>query len=258
MGVAQAVHPDRAATAREDNRAGLSMDAVDHRRSLDGQRPQWERALYERPDRFGTQASEPARATVQLLRRERLTHVLELGPAQGRDTLFLAGQGFEVHALDYATSAVATITRKARDAGLSAKVTAARHDVREPLPYPDQSFDCCYSHMLFCMALTVAELRFLTREILRVLRPGGLCIYTARSTRDPDFGKGTHRGEGLYESGGFIVHFFSAATIDQLAHGFETVELTQFEEGPLPRKLYRVTLRKPNAALTRCRAQPPQ
>ena len=162
------------------------MDAVAHRNSLDGQRSQWERALSERPDRFGTQASEPARATVKVLRREQLTDVLELGPAHGRDTLFFAGQGFEVHALDFAASAVATIKHKARNAGLSAQVTAVRHDARDPLPYPDQSFDCCYSHMLFCMALTVAELRFLMREILRVLRPGGLCIYTARSTRDEE------------------------------------------------------------------------
>ena len=221
------------------------MDAVAHRNSLDGQRSQCDRALSERPDRFGTQASEPARATVKVLRREQLTDVLELGPAHGRDTLFFAGQGFEVHALDFAASAVATIKHKARNAGLSAQVTAVRHDARDPLPYPDQSFDCCYSHMLFCMALTVAELRFLTREILRVLRPGGLCIYTARSTRDPDFANGTHQGDGLYESDGFIVHFFNAATIDRLADGFETVEVAQFEEGPLPRRLYRVTLRKP-------------
>jgi SAM-dependent methyltransferase len=219
-------------------------DGVAHRSSLDGQRSQWERALSERPERFGTQASEPARATVTLLRREELTHVLELGPGHGRDTLYFAAQGFEVHALDYAASAVTTIKHKAGDAGLSANVTATRHDVREPLPYPDQRFDCCYSHMLFCMALTVAELRFLTREILRVLRPGGLCIYTVRSTRDPDFGDGIHHGEGLYESGGFIVHFFSAATIDRLADGFEIVEVAQLEEGPLPRRLYRVTLRK--------------
>ena len=115
----------------------------------------------------------------------------------------------------------------------------------EPLPYPDRSFDCCYSHMLFCMALTEAELRFLTREILRVLRPGGFCIYTVRSTRDPDFGKGPHHGEGLYESGGFIIHFFGAATVERLADGFEIVELSEFEEGSLPRRLYLATLRKP-------------
>jgi SAM-dependent methyltransferase len=124
------------------------MELAAARNPLDGQRSQWERALSERPDRFGTQPSEPARTTVTLLRSGHLTHVVELGAAQGRDTLYFAEQGFEVHALDYAAGAVATIKRKAWQAGLSAKVTAARHDVRGSLPYADQSFDCCYSHML--------------------------------------------------------------------------------------------------------------
>lgn len=179
------------------------------------------------------------------MHRQQLRKLLELGPAEGRDTLFFAAQGFNVYALDYTHTAVETIEQKARDSGLSANVTLTQHDVREPLPYPDRSFDCCYSHMLFCMALTEAELRFLTREILRVLRPGGFCTYTVRSTRDPDFGKGPHHGEGLYESGGFIIHFFGAATVERLADGFEIVELSEFEEGSLPRRLYLATLRKP-------------
>jgi hypothetical protein len=91
------------------------------------------------------------------------------------------------------------------------------------------------------MALTEAELRVLSREILRMLQPGGLCIYTARTTDDPGFGKGIHHGEGLYESRGFIVHFFSAETVEPLANGFETVAVEDFEEGTLPRRLYRVT-----------------
>lgn len=221
------------------------MNLAPRNRPLDGQRAQWQRGLSERPDRFGNLASYPARSTVARLRQERLTQVLELGPGQGRDTLFFAQQGFHVHAVDYAPSAVATIEQKARDAQLSANVTVVQHDVRDPLPYPERSFDCCYSHMLFCMALTEAELRFLSGEILRVLRPGGLCIYTARTTSDPDFGNGIHHGEGLYEFGGFIVHFFSPATVEMLATGYDNVEVAQLEEGTLPRRLYRITLRKP-------------
>ena len=35
--------------------------------------------------------------------------VLELGAGQGRDALYFAEQGFEVHALDYAASSVEAI-----------------------------------------------------------------------------------------------------------------------------------------------------
>ncbi len=49
----------------------------------------------------------------------------------------------------------------------------------------------------------------------------------------------------MYEiSGGFIVHFFSRDKVEHLARGFEIVSIDEFEEGTVPRKLFRVTLRK--------------
>jgi hypothetical protein len=98
--------------------------------------------------------------------------------------------------------------------------------------------------MLFCMALTTPELGSLSQEVLRVLKPGGLAVYTARHTKDPHYGLGIHRGEDMYEVGGFIVHFLSLEKVRQLATGYEIVSIDEFEEGGLPRKLYRVTLRK--------------
>ena len=123
-------------------------------------------------------------------------------------------------------------------------VAAARQDVRERLQFPDESFDACYSHMLFCMALTTIELERLSREVWRVLRPGGLNVYTVRHTGDAHYGTGVHRGEDMWEVGGFIVHFFSREKVIHLAKGFEIVSFDEFEEGGLPRKLLRVTLRK--------------
>jgi hypothetical protein len=99
--------------------------------------------------------------------------------------------------------------------------------------------------MLFCLALRLAGLDALSAEVRRVLRRGGLHIYTARTSEDPEYGKGVHHGEGLYEQGGFIVHFFDEQTIERLADGYEIVEVAHFEEGPLPRRLVRLTLRKP-------------
>jgi len=92
--------------------------------------------------------------------------------------------------------------------------------------------------------LTTDELEFLSQEIRRVLKTGGLNIYMARHTGDPHYGKGIHRGEEMYEVGGFIVHFFSREKVEHLARGYEIVTIEEFEEGGLPRKLFRVALRK--------------
>jgi hypothetical protein len=81
--------------------------------------------------------------------------------------------------------------------------------------------------------------------VYRVLRPGGLHVYTARTTADPDHGVGAAHGDDMFESNGFVVHFFSRELVERLARGFMLVEVAEFEEGALPRRLFRVTLRKP-------------
>lgn len=94
------------------------------------------------------------------------------------------------------------------------------------------------------MALTTAELEFLSGEVRRALKPAGLCVYTVRHTGDSHYRKGIHRGEDMYEVGGFIVHFFSRQKVERLAKGYEIVSIDEFEEGELPRKLFLVTVRK--------------
>jgi SAM-dependent methyltransferase len=173
-----------------------------------------------------------------------LHRILELGAGQGRDSLFFAASGFSVHVLDYAPAGIDTILKNAAQAGLSSRLSAQRHGVRLPLPVSDATFDACYSHMLFCMAFTTAELEHLAREAWRALRPGGQCVYTARNTSDPDYGRGIHRGEDLYESNGFIVHYFDRAKVERLASGYDISSINEFEEGKLPRRLFRVVMRK--------------
>jgi len=211
---------------------------------LNAQQEHWEDTFAEKLDMFGASPSEPAKAALDLFTKEGAKTILEVGSGQGRDTLFLAKGGLKVFALDYSEAAIRTIAEKAEKAGLSALIQPSRHDIRRPLPFEDGSVDACFSHMLFCMALTSAEMEFLCGEIRRVLKPSGLNIFTVRHTGDPHYQKGIHRGEDMYEVGGFIVHFFSREKVEKLAKGFEVVDIREFEEGGLPRKLFRVTLRK--------------
>ena len=210
-----------------------------------GQQQHWAATFAASPDMYGTGPSEPARAAADLFSAAGARRVLELGAGQGRDTLFLARRGFAVAALDYAPGALEAISAAAAAAGLATLVSTARHDVRQPLPFPDGGFDASYSHMLFCMALTTAELARLAAEVHRVIRPGGLVIYTVRHVGDAHHGTGTPHGDGMYEHGGFIVHFFDRGLVGRLAAGFELLDLTEFTEGDLPRRLWRVTMRKP-------------
>jgi SAM-dependent methyltransferase len=211
---------------------------------LNGQHRHWENMLSNKPDMFGTELSDPAQKAAELFKKEGRVKILELGGGQGRDTIFFAQNGFQVTVLDYCESGIEAITQKSKGLGVSKSITAACHDARKPLPFDDETFDACYSHMLYCMALTTAELEFLSDEIRRVLKPKGLNIYTVRNTKDPHFQTGIHQGEEIYEIGGFVIHFFSKEKVEHLAKGFEIVSIDEFEEGTLPKRLFRVTLRK--------------
>jgi SAM-dependent methyltransferase len=94
------------------------------------------------------------------------------------------------------------------------------------------------------MALTTGEIEGLVDEVGRVLRPGGLFVYTVRTTADAHFGVGVDRGDDRWEMDGFIVHFFDRRLIDRLAEGWDLLDVTDYQEGKLPRRLAAVTLRK--------------
>jgi SAM-dependent methyltransferase len=208
------------------------------------QHEKWSETFVARPDFLGSEPSEPGRAALVRFAEARAAEVLELGPGQGRDTLLFAAAGLRVIALDYAEAGLAQIVAKADDAGCGPSIQTLVGDVRHPLPLPDESLDACYAHMLFCMALTTAEIERLMAEVRRVLRPGGLLVYTVRTTSDAHFGFGADRGDDRWETGGFIVHYFDRALIDRLDDGFEVLEVAHYEEGGLPRRLAAVTMRK--------------
>jgi len=211
---------------------------------LDSQENQWEEAFKCTEGMFGSKESYCARKALEIFKREKCESVLELGAGQGRDTIFFIKNGLRVDALDYSTKALDTIDNRARQFNLSSNVNTLRYDIRKPLPFDDNTFDACYSHMLYCMALSTEELKFLSNEIQRVLKPNAFNIYTVRNTTDKHYKVGAHRGESMYQAGDFIVHFFDKAKIKDLSEGYEIVEIEDFEEGDLPRKLYFVAIRK--------------
>ena len=213
-------------------------------KKLDKQSQHWEVNFSNKPEMFGLEPSLAATKSIKLFKEKNIKSILELGAGLGRDTIFFAQNSIKVKALDYSPSAIKIINEKASKKGLLNFVSTKVFDIRKRLPLDDNSVEACFSHMLYCMALSNQELKYLNREIHRILKPKGINIYTVRHTGDGDYKNGDYIGEDLYENEGFIVHFFSEEKIKNLSRGFDILKIEKFEEGKFPRKLFKVTLIK--------------
>ena len=186
---------------------------------------------------FGLEASEPAKKSLKIFQENNINTIIELGAGLGRDSIYFSINNLSVTSLDYSQSGINIINKKINKDKLK-NIKTKVFDIRQKLPFEDNSIDGCFSHMLYCMALSNQNLFNLNREICRILKPDGLNIYTVRNEHDGDYKNGIHRGEDMYENDGFIVHFFNKIKINQLTDGFKNLKIESFEEGTFPRKLY--------------------
>ena len=193
---------------------------------------------------FGFEPSYSAKKALETFKKNNITNIIELGAGLGRDTIFFAQNGIYVHAIDYSLSATNIIKKRSKENNLDTLIKVENYDIRKKLNCDNENFQACYSHMLFCMALTNQDLKDLNQEIFRILKKDGFNIYTVRNHTDGDFKKGTHRGEDMYEMNGFIVHYFSENKIKSLLNGFTNISIENFDEGSFPRKLSLVINKK--------------
>ena len=127
---------------------------------------------------------------------------LDLGCGQGWYLGALADVGFRMHGIDYSagqlrkaaenagqTAATATdpdANVDGRTAGVEARRRLCQADA-QALPFPDASFDFAYSINAFHHLPSRAAQERAVREIVRVLRPGGVFILHEINTHNPVF-----------------------------------------------------------------------
>ncbi|MGI0129311.1 MAG: class I SAM-dependent methyltransferase [Thermoplasmata archaeon] len=197
------------------------------------QRAFWRARYAEDPAFFGDRESDFAAWCVPILREQaNIKDVVDLGCGYGRDTRFLTAQGFRVRGVDIAGARNPSAPRSGGEGPPCEFIEAdALEFLRQRSP---QSVDAVYSNMLFNMDYTEEEHRELMAAIHRVLRGGGLHLYSARSTSDSWYGRGKKLGPDTFDPAphGTSMHYFSEEYANRLAEGlFTPVQRVEVSEG---------------------------
>lgn len=152
--------------------------------------------------------------------------VLELGAGQAQDGCYFAQQGYDVISTDLEASALELAKQKACDKAVELHVQKV--DLREQLPFEDESFDVVYAHL----SLHYFDSETTTRlfgEIYRVLKSGGTFAFFVNSVNDPEYGTGEQLEPDYFQIDKTAKRYFSEKTAKSFAYRFE-VELVD-EQG---------------------------
>lgn len=133
------------------------------------------------------------------------TRVLDLGCGDGKSLVAMLNSGWQVTAADFSPAAV-SLARNAAGNGAPADLVVA--DTLR-LPFRNSSFDAVTAiHLLGHSFLN--DLQHISREIDRVLRPGGSIYMVVFSQQDFRCGKGEETGTATYVRGnGIMTRYFT-------------------------------------------------
>jgi len=147
--------------------------------------------------------------------------ILDLGAGQGQDSRFFAEHGYEVVSTDIEDIALEQSRSKLPDA-FKDQVAIQRVDLRQELPFDDESFDIVYAHLSLHYFDHQTTMRIFD-EIGRVLKPAGILAFFTNSVDDPECNEGEKLEDDYYMVGKTAKRFFSVDTAKVFAHDFDVI-----------------------------------
>jgi SAM-dependent methyltransferase len=164
--------------------------------------------------------------------------LLERGYGTGTDLAGFVARGFTVAGIELARSAVGRARQISgelpRPDGVPRPILDAGDALEFLATQPDGSAAVVYANLFHSVAVPPASERRRWREVARVLAPGGLHIYSVRSTSDAWFGVGRRLGPSSFDPGpdGPPLRFYHAAEIERrVRQAFEPVARSDGTEG---------------------------
>lgn len=147
--------------------------------------------------------------------------VLELGCGNGKNLPGMIEKGWNIYAMDYSVTALQLCRPVVGNAG---RVNLVAGDAVY-LPFRDSVIDAVFS-LHVAGHLTGPGRTLFTREVLRVLRPGGQIIFRDFGTEDFRCGKGEMTEPGTYRRGtGSSTHYFTEDEVTRLFHTFNCISI---------------------------------
>jgi 2-polyprenyl-3-methyl-5-hydroxy-6-metoxy-1,4-benzoquinol methylase len=130
----------------------------------------WEREYRELRVRPSSTRMAPSKALVlfsALLDFRSMSRVLDMSCGTGRNAIFLARQGCEVHCLDFPEQALGRLHEESQKAAVEDKIRVYRCSLDTRLPFDGETFDFVLDSCVFCHFIGLSQREHYREEVWR-------------------------------------------------------------------------------------------
>lgn len=200
------------------------------------QKERWEKEYQELKNLPSTRTQNPSKALIwfetEYLKtgKAKPGAALDIGSGRGRNSIYLAKIGFNVTAIETATSALDESRSLAKETGV--KVNFIEANAGSTLPFPDGSFDLVIDMMTMHL-LDPQERENYASEVKRVLKPNGYFLFYTIAAGSPQALKLFKESPGpephsyIVPQSGMVEKCFTKGELEEL---FSPLRMIHFED----------------------------
>ncbi len=179
---------------------------------------------------------EPSSAVVyfaDFLKRQKITSgkIIDIGCGKGRNSIYMAKQGFEVYGLDYIHSAISACKKLAEQQRVSPRVRFETGQIDDDWKFADNFFDIAVDCFSSIDIETKSGREKYRNEMLRTLKPNGYAFVAVVSAED-EFEKryiksnpGAEKNSVVWPQNGKFQKDYDEAELRAFYSDFEIVKL---------------------------------
>jgi cyclopropane fatty-acyl-phospholipid synthase-like methyltransferase len=159
---------------------------------------------------------------VEPLKTAEAKTVLDIGCGYGRDTVYLAKQGFQVTGIDFSKEMIAQGEKWAKEESLNIAFIVDNFTTHNFTETYDAavSFNCLH-------LLAKDQRKQYVKKLYDLLNPGGIFVTANFSTKESKYRQGEEVEPNTFTRNGKIVHYFTEEELRELFSGFNIVSITQ-------------------------------
>lgn len=159
--------------------------------------------------------------------------VVDIGCGKGRNSVYLAKEGFNVTGMDYIESAIASAQTATKQAGVMDRVSFSQAAIDTKWPFADNTFDLAVDCFASIDIETKAGREIYRNELYRTLKPEGCALICVVSSKDEYEAEmiatypGEEKNSTYWPGNGKFQKDYDEAELREFYHMFTILELTE-------------------------------